>query len=1111
MPHQLLVRIAIVTFFMLPNLSISDDSALLNPTIIFQWVDFKDKYRVGEIASIKVIVLKDFKTEQDRHLFNPNVSMNGVMGNSSVVTGLSYDFGADMRNWRIRFIPIKVGSFNLLITDDKFIVMDPSLHYFATPGEIYELGGIVSWMGPMDNFIAGMTATVLILPKDAFSNNVTSESEGQKDFYDFEFSANFDDGSYVDPGKANYKGWNKFGYLAYEFVIVTSGTHLLHVKHKNKSLIGSPLRLEVRPGALDVGNCMPEWSREVKSYQLSSKMETFIHQRDNHGNLVPGLHEFDIQVLIKGTKLSYPISDMRFMEISPGIQSLTFTTTVPGDFSLTISDKKRKKQIMNMPYEFNVFVGYCDGVKSIVNGSGLTDSFVGKACNFSIFLRDAYDYSAPLDLEKLQVEIRMPGSLPIDSQIYPRDSVNGTPPIGIFGYGVFGQTGIDSIPSFYPNNNSSRNWQAKGSDFDVVYVPEKQGDYEIRIFCGNIPLNDGQPFVKNVVGSGEVNLSISQVLKYDSKLTVFETGFITVKLMDSYHNPVMDRVKELYVDTGEHNIRHHGYPLPPIQDNTDGTYTGGYFFKQTGNYELCVLFNRTCFLPNPLGVIVHGRAIYPTASDDRVDVWEDQSIGFYPLGNDFFVGGNAKIVEFQPPSYGSVLQYGDVLRYTPYKGYYGSDTFMYTFSDVSGDTASASVNIEVVPLPPQFVSSPISLQATEDALSPKFGGFPSFMLAYSNSQQNISVKVSAKHGKIFLSPLLMRFWDPVPMWNELSVSIVEENPRYMHLVGTLEIINFAIQSLQYIGEEHFSGNDNITLSASDINGHNDLKVQIIVEPINDPPFINVPNFIILENEKEDKGFLLFDRERDKFNFSIGDPDLLHFPGNKTHFRVMFSVEVSSGYFSAKLPANLISTTELKLKNRKQWQPLITFVQISSHFTVKAKGIRFLGTIDDCNMLLHRLTYFGGKQAGVIRVRVNDMGWYGRCPYCAENMSTPLITEATINLITRMPMNPVAAHSLGSVILIESLILSLLALILMFFTCKCVIVLLREKKKQVQSQDLQLAELKKPNEQRPSTDSSENMNHLGGNFPGFLTQIENPSYLPKPVEETDVAEVATMNM
>lgn len=73
------------------------------------------------------------------------------------------------------------------------------------------------------------------------------------------------------------------------------------------------------------------------------------------------------------------------------------------------------------------------------------------------------------------------------------------------------------------------------------------------------------------------------------------------------------------------------------------------------------------------------------------------------------------------PSYGSVLQYGDVLRYTPYKGYYGSDTFMYTFSDVTGITVSASVNLDALPIPPQFVSSPKSLQATEDALSPKFG------------------------------------------------------------------------------------------------------------------------------------------------------------------------------------------------------------------------------------------------------------------------------------------------------------------------------------------------------------------------------------------------------
>nr|GEW07965.1 protein gamete expressed 2 isoform X1 [Tanacetum cinerariifolium] len=106
----------------------------------------------------------------------------------------------------------------------------------------------------------------------------------------------------------------------------------------------------------------------------------------------------------------------------------------------------------------------------------------------------------------------------------------------------------------------------------------------------------------------------------------------------------------------------------------------------------------------------------------------------------------------------------------------------------------------------------------------------------------------------------------------------------------------------------------------------DFSVKIVVEPINDAPFIDVPKFITLENEYEDGGFLIFDRQREKFSFFVGDPNSVHF----------------------------------------------------------------------------------------------------------------------------------------LVIVIESIIFSSLALILMFFTCKCVIVLLGEKKKQqVQSQDHQLAKLKTP--------------------------------------------------
>lgn len=32
----------------------------------------------------------------------------------------------------------------------------------------------------------------------------------------------------------------------------------------------------------------------------------------------------------------------------------------------------------------------------------------------------------------------------------------------------------------------------------MVYTPEKSGAYEIRVFCGNIPLNGGHPFAMEV-------------------------------------------------------------------------------------------------------------------------------------------------------------------------------------------------------------------------------------------------------------------------------------------------------------------------------------------------------------------------------------------------------------------------------------------------------------------------------------------------------------------------------------------------------------------------------------------------------------------------------------
>lgn len=95
----------------------------------------------------------------------------------------------------------------------------------------------------------------------------------------------------------------------------------------------------------------------MKAWQIFSKMEIFIHQLDQYGNLVPGLYVFDADIVEKETNLSIPVADLDFEEVVPGIQLFSFTIQESGNFWLTISDEKHNKRISNMPLAYSVFVG----------------------------------------------------------------------------------------------------------------------------------------------------------------------------------------------------------------------------------------------------------------------------------------------------------------------------------------------------------------------------------------------------------------------------------------------------------------------------------------------------------------------------------------------------------------------------------------------------------------------------------------------------------------------------------------------------------------------------------------------------------------------------------
>ncbi|KAL7587770.1 hypothetical protein Lser_V15G41070 [Lactuca serriola] len=150
-----------------------------------------------------------------------------------------------------------------------------------------------------------------------------------------------------------------------------------------------------------------------------------------------------------------------------------------------------------------------------------------------------------------------------------------------------------------------------------------------------------------------------------------------------------------------------------------------------------------------------------------------------------------------------------------------------------------------------------------------------FEITYSDSTKNISIMFTAQHGSFFLSPLLMQLWNP--MWNEISVTKMDGMSKELIIRGRLEAINFSIKSLKYIGEGNYSGEDTVRVTTMNKHGKHDLDIPVIVNPRNDPPFINVLEFIMLDNVTEDEGLMIFDRQRNNFNFSIGDLDHIYFP------------------------------------------------------------------------------------------------------------------------------------------------------------------------------------------------------------------------------------------
>ncbi len=215
----------------------------------------------------------------------------------------------------------------------------------------------------------------------------------------------------------------------------------------------------------------------------------------------------------------------------------------------------------------------------------------------------------------------------------------------------------------------------------------------------------------------------------------------------------------------------------------------------------------------------------PVAADDFASTQLGIPINVFVLNNDFDPDGDViNIVDFEMGRFGSVIQQGDILVYTPIEGFVGEDSFEYTISDPLGQSDTARVTVSVV-LPNQ------PPQAVDD-------------FAFTNQGSAVSISV------------LDNDFDP----DGEALSIVD----FTTLTDNAGTVAQSGGSLIYTPAFGFVGQDMFAYTISDPTGNTDTaRVSVSVNPINLAPQANddfastepgVPvNILVLANDVDPDG------------------------------------------------------------------------------------------------------------------------------------------------------------------------------------------------------------------------------------------------------------------
>ncbi|KAM0880710.1 hypothetical protein ACQ4PT_033404 [Festuca glaucescens] len=529
------------------------------PAFAFGWLDDRSAFRAGDTAVIVIMAfdLPDANVSAVRRSGSFTVTVRGKTGNSTYIADVRARLEGAPPSWNITFVPLRAGEFVAVLEEERFAVGVSTLQYAVAARDVHPSASLASWMYFSGYVVAGSKAFVSVIPRDAFGNDVPRGADDVPGNGYFRVSGSYVNGTAVEFLDFQYNGWTGDGRLSLEFVPTLAGDFLVQVygDNINRTLRDSPLLLTVKPGPTDIAKSTADWKHGTNVLQIFSKMEIFINQKDSYGNLVPEIHPFDAAVVEKASNLSVPVGDLRIEAVTEGIQLLSFNVGEPGEFVLTIFDLQLKQKLSSMAYIYNVFVGYSDGSNSFANGSGIAQSVAGSVSSFMVYLEDQYRDPSPVETAMLQVQIL---------------SKNGS-------------SAVNPIMSPMVAGNST----LQASHFNVSYTPEIAGEYDIWVLCGNIVLNNGNPYAMTV-SPGAVSTFISTDPLFEPRVKRSVRNEVTVRLRDSFMNPVVSLEPKLRLQLTSANIptlvNTSSFAAEEFVNNKDGSYTTHYVARNEDFY-----------------------------------------------------------------------------------------------------------------------------------------------------------------------------------------------------------------------------------------------------------------------------------------------------------------------------------------------------------------------------------------------------------------------------------------------------------------------------------------------------------------------------------------------